>query len=281
MQNKISEPSTSSFCSLAGLPYIAGLGGFTEEISPYLYQASDPFAAGLPESGDKTPLFSSQEQLNFFASRLLSEYPSSAAPLLSSPGATPLYDPLIGFYFPQSYTPLLPAAPSSPLSNIMSDYVQYPSSPAPTPASNSEATPSPLLTPLPEPLKSTESKVIKDQPKKKAKKSLLFKRPRDQSPLLEDDDENDPLRPGEDMAARKRRQNTMAARRSRMRKVARMEELEKTVSELEKDKIQLQTRLAVLESEKEYTAKRDKENQDRIRALEAQLLDAYKNLPRS
>lgn len=81
-----------------------------------------------------------------------------------------------------------------------------------------------------------------------------------------------------DQIALKRMRNTDAARRSRLKKVARMEQLETQVSELESDRSQLTTRIAVLETQKHALLSQDLENQARIRALEAQLADVHKAL---
>jgi len=55
---------------------------------------------------------------------------------------------------------------------------------------------------------------------------------------------------GADELALKRAKNTDAARRSRMRKLQKMESLEQRVAELEAENAKLQTKVAVLESEK-------------------------------
>ncbi|KAJ9071962.1 hypothetical protein DSO57_1032069 [Entomophthora muscae] len=227
-------------------------------------------------------LASMQEQINNISLNLIASGLMVAGQ--TTPPAAPLFDPMMSLYFP-SAVPLLPSQylghPSSPLQdNLLSDFIQYPSSPAPTPASaQSTASPpsslstasvSPVLAPLPKPVSKPSPVKSKSQPSQSAKRTR-------EPTVFDEDFENDPIRPGEDMVARKRRQNTMAARRSRMRKVAKLEDLERTVSQLEKDKIQLETRLAVMESEKLNANQRAQENLDRIRTLEAQLLEAYKS----
>ncbi|KAI8327156.1 hypothetical protein BD560DRAFT_418620, partial [Blakeslea trispora] len=71
----------------------------------------------------------------------------------------------------------------------------------------------------------------------------------------------------EDEIALKRQKNTDAARRSRLKKLMKMESLEK-----------LDTRIAVLESEKSGLASKDHSLQERIRVLEAQLSEAHRAL---
>ncbi|OBZ90650.1 G-box-binding factor 1 [Choanephora cucurbitarum] len=82
----------------------------------------------------------------------------------------------------------------------------------------------------------------------------------------------------EDEIALKRQKNTDAARRSRLKKLMKMESLEKRVSELESDNNQLNTRIAVLESEKSGLTSKDQSLQERIRVLEAQLAEAHRAL---
>lgn len=82
----------------------------------------------------------------------------------------------------------------------------------------------------------------------------------------------------QDEIALKRQKNTDAARRSRLKKLVKMEHLEQRVSELEADNHQLNTRIAVLESEKSGLESKDVSLEDRIRVLEAQLAEAHKAL---
>ncbi|KAI8997649.1 hypothetical protein BDB01DRAFT_771825 [Pilobolus umbonatus] len=81
-----------------------------------------------------------------------------------------------------------------------------------------------------------------------------------------------------DEIAQKRQKNTDAARRSRLKKIIKMESLEKRVHELESVNATLNTRVAVLESEKGSLLVKDKGLEDRIRVLEAQLAEAHKAL---
>ncbi|KAI9312876.1 hypothetical protein BX666DRAFT_1982812 [Dichotomocladium elegans] len=76
----------------------------------------------------------------------------------------------------------------------------------------------------------------------------------------------------------KRQRNTDAARRSRLKKIKKMEALEARVGDLESENNQLNTRVAVLESEKQGLESKDKDLQDRIRKLEQQLREAHKAL---
>lgn len=268
-------------------PFFPDLGSF----NPYPFLVPSLSGQG-PEyfleqpalsSPSEQSLYTLQDQINQYNINFLTNS-MMVTGQVTPPIPAPQFDPLMSLYFP-NHTQILSGQysgyPSSPLEEaIVSDYIQYPSSPAPTPAtarasqtppSSSASTSSsisPSLPPLPKPV--TKSCPVKTKSSTSAKRTL-------ESTTFDDDYEDDPIRPGEDMAARKRRQNTMAARRSRMRKVAKMSELEQTVSTLEKDKIQLETRLAVMESEKEMANTRLRESLDRIRALEAQLLEAYKS----
>ncbi|CAG8533309.1 2363_t:CDS:2, partial [Acaulospora colombiana] len=74
--------------------------------------------------------------------------------------------------------------------------------------------------------------------------------------------EKDPEIHAEELAI-KRAKNTDAARRSRLRKVMKMESLEKQVSELKDDNNELQTRIAVLESEKKGLEEKNAEKDNR------------------
>ncbi|KAG9296408.1 hypothetical protein G9A89_015000 [Geosiphon pyriformis] len=76
----------------------------------------------------------------------------------------------------------------------------------------------------------------------------------------------------------KRAKNTDAARRSRQRKVVRMENLEKEVNQLKAANAGLQTRVAVLESEKQGLEEKNAEREVRIRQLELQLSEAHQRL---
>lgn len=82
----------------------------------------------------------------------------------------------------------------------------------------------------------------------------------------------------QDEIALKRQKNTDAARRSRLKKLVKMEHLEERVAELEADNHRLNTRIAVLESEKAGLESKDISMEDRIRVLEAQLAEAHKAL---
>lgn len=79
----------------------------------------------------------------------------------------------------------------------------------------------------------------------------------------------------------KRQKNTDAARRSRLKKLMKMEHLEKQVSELETDKQNLTTRIAVLESEKFGLESKSLAHENRIKILEAQLAEAHRALTKS
>jgi hypothetical protein len=85
----------------------------------------------------------------------------------------------------------------------------------------------------------------------------------------------------EDPAAKKRHQNTMAARRSRQRKVQKMEELEGQVNDLKKENIQLETKIAILETEKTNSRSKEIELQLRLKSLEDQLNQALSALSKS
>ncbi|KAG2201840.1 hypothetical protein INT47_004397 [Mucor saturninus] len=82
----------------------------------------------------------------------------------------------------------------------------------------------------------------------------------------------------QDEIALKRQKNTDAARRSRLKKLVKMEHLEERVADLEADNHRLNTRIAVLESEKAGLESKDISMEDRIRVLEAQLAEAHKAL---
>ncbi|KAI0228763.1 hypothetical protein L0F63_005317 [Massospora cicadina] len=207
-------------------------------------------ASGLMPSGQITPsatLFDPMDLYLSQASALPGQY-SLGSPASSLEGAT-----LSDLISPNRCT----QAP------VKTDLGRYPTSPAPTP-----------VTTAPSPFSSGSTASFSPLPKSKSQPSQRAKRSRESTTLCDD---FDPIHPEEDMATRKRRQNTMAARRSRMRKVAKMDELERTVNQLEKDKIQLETRLAVLESEKENANRRAQESLERIHTLEAQLYEAYKS----
>ncbi|RIB09613.1 hypothetical protein C2G38_1946531, partial [Gigaspora rosea] len=76
----------------------------------------------------------------------------------------------------------------------------------------------------------------------------------------------------------KRAKNTDAARRSRLRKVMKMESLEKQVNDLKVENSELQTRIAVLESEKKGLEEKNLDKDNRIRLLEQQLTEAHERL---
>ncbi|CAG8547974.1 8884_t:CDS:1 [Ambispora gerdemannii] len=76
----------------------------------------------------------------------------------------------------------------------------------------------------------------------------------------------------------KRAKNTDAARRSRQRKVEKMEGLERDVAELKHENSELQTRVAVLESEKKGLEEKNAEKDARVRQLEQQLSEAHQRL---
>ncbi|KAG9296438.1 hypothetical protein G9A89_015030 [Geosiphon pyriformis] len=82
----------------------------------------------------------------------------------------------------------------------------------------------------------------------------------------------------EDEIAIKRMKNTEAARRSRLRKAQKMESLEQEISELKTENSRLQTRVAVLESEKTSLREKSIEKDARVRQLEQQLSEAYERL---
>lgn len=79
----------------------------------------------------------------------------------------------------------------------------------------------------------------------------------------------------------KRQKNTDAARRSRLKKLVKMEHLEERVADLEADNHCLNTRIAVLESEKAGLESKDISMEDRIRVLETQLAEAHKALTKA
>ncbi|CAM0138993.1 unnamed protein product [Umbelopsis sp. WA50703] len=81
-----------------------------------------------------------------------------------------------------------------------------------------------------------------------------------------------------DEVALKRQKNTDAARRSRLKKLVKMECLEKNVGELEAENSKLNTRVAVLESEKNGLEAKERSLEERVRSLEAQLAEAHKAL---
>ncbi|CAG8537308.1 13312_t:CDS:1 [Ambispora leptoticha] len=81
-----------------------------------------------------------------------------------------------------------------------------------------------------------------------------------------------------DELALKRAKNTDAARRSRQRKVEKMEGLERDVAELKHENSELQTRVAVLESEKKGLEEKNAEKDARVRQLEQQLSEAHQRL---
>ncbi|KAI8875273.1 hypothetical protein K501DRAFT_289439 [Backusella circina FSU 941] len=91
---------------------------------------------------------------------------------------------------------------------------------------------------------------------------------------------HDPSKDNEELML-KRQKNTDAARRSRMKKLVKMESLEQRVSDLEAENNQLNTRIAVLESEKSNLESKDKSLEERIRTLEAQLTEAHRALTRA
>jgi len=84
-----------------------------------------------------------------------------------------------------------------------------------------------------------------------------------------------------DELALKRAKNTDAARRSRLRRVMKMESLEKQVNELKSENNDLQTRIAVLESEKKGLEDKNKEKESRVHLLELQLAEAHERLIKS
>ncbi|CAI2185763.1 20568_t:CDS:1 [Funneliformis geosporum] len=81
-----------------------------------------------------------------------------------------------------------------------------------------------------------------------------------------------------DDLAMKRAKNTDAARRSRLRKVMKMESLEKQVAEFKIENNELQTRIAVLESEKKGLEDKNAEKDARVKMLEQQLAEAHERL---
>lgn len=81
-----------------------------------------------------------------------------------------------------------------------------------------------------------------------------------------------------DDLAMKRAKNTDAARRSRLRKVIKMESLEKQVTEFKIENNELQTRVAVLESEKKGLEEKNAEKDARVKMLEQQLAEAHERL---
>ncbi|RIA86909.1 hypothetical protein C1645_807562 [Glomus cerebriforme] len=81
-----------------------------------------------------------------------------------------------------------------------------------------------------------------------------------------------------DELALKRAKNTDAARRSRLRKQMRMESLVKQVADLKTENNDLQTRIAVLESEKKGLEDKYTEKDTRVNMLEQQLAEAHERL---
>ncbi|KAK9768758.1 hypothetical protein K7432_000361 [Basidiobolus ranarum] len=76
----------------------------------------------------------------------------------------------------------------------------------------------------------------------------------------------------------KRKRNTDAARKSRQRKVDRISELDKRTSQLQTENNLLNTKVAILESEKKHQRQKELELQIRIQTLENQLSEAHRIL---
>ncbi|ORX98642.1 hypothetical protein K493DRAFT_313570 [Basidiobolus meristosporus CBS 931.73] len=81
-----------------------------------------------------------------------------------------------------------------------------------------------------------------------------------------------------DSAVMKRQKNTDAARRSRQRKVERISQLDKRTTELLAENTKLNTKVAILESEKKHQRQKELELQIRIQTLENQLAEAHRIL---
>jgi len=217
---------------------------------------------------DPSALLAAQVDLNYI--KYLSSFGSGSSAVPASDQSYPqLHNPCcVGMTQPSALTSSL-VATSPPLFMDNSG----PSSPAPTPATidsgsspkHSLASDAPGLSLFAESAQIASTSVSLESFSCAPKRSL---------PTEADSIDNISV---DDPAARKRRQNTIAARKSRLRKMVRMEELERTVASLEKDKITLETRLAVLESEKSGAVQRADDAAERIRTLEAQLLEAYKS----
>ncbi|KAJ3235467.1 hypothetical protein HDU78_005218 [Chytriomyces hyalinus] len=78
-----------------------------------------------------------------------------------------------------------------------------------------------------------------------------------------------------DPSARKRRRNTEAARRSRLKKMQKIETLDATVMILQRDRKDLEVKVAVLENEKLTLLARQKDLMDRVTTLEQHLHEAH------
>jgi len=124
------------------------------------------------------------------------------------------------------------------------------------------------------PLSSTKSSPAVIVPSKPSPTKPANVRSRKRS---ENEIEKDPETISEELAI-KRAKNTDAARRSRLRKVMKMESLEKQVNDLKVENSELQTRIAVLESEKKGLEEKNLDKDNRIRLLEQQLTEAHERL---
>ncbi|CAG8561378.1 5635_t:CDS:1 [Cetraspora pellucida] len=124
------------------------------------------------------------------------------------------------------------------------------------------------------PLSSTKSSPVVIVPSKSSPTKSTNGRSRKRS---ESEIDKDPEIISEELAI-KRAKNTDAARRSRLRKVMKMESLEKQVNELKTENSDLQTRIAVLESEKKGLEEKNIDKDNRIRLLEQQLAEAHERL---
>ncbi|CAG8647450.1 5124_t:CDS:1 [Dentiscutata erythropus] len=124
------------------------------------------------------------------------------------------------------------------------------------------------------PLSSTKSPPAVIVPSKPSQTKPASGRSRKRS---ENDVEKDPETVSEELAI-KRAKNTDAARRSRLRKVMKMDSLEKQVNVLKVENSELQTRIAVLESEKKGLEEKNIDKDNRIRLLEQQLTEAHERL---
>ncbi|KAJ3232199.1 hypothetical protein HDU81_003247 [Chytriomyces hyalinus] len=78
-----------------------------------------------------------------------------------------------------------------------------------------------------------------------------------------------------DPSERKRRRNTEAARRSRLKKMQKIETLDASVMILQRDRKDLEVKVAVLENEKLTLLARQKDLMDRVSTLEQHLHEAH------
>lgn len=248
--------------------------------APFELPATDLSGISYYDPYMLSPLLPPMDPNSMFASQVGLEYLKYFSSIMRTPPATsdppcPPFD-FNSYYMNLAHSQALCPSMIATSPPTVMEHSACPSSPAPTPI---------MLDSDMSPKLSLKSDSVSDYPLipiqgNTSPSSVALKSvPRATKHSLPEDnlDSIDNAPHDEDPAARKRRQNTIAARKSRLRKMVRMEELEGTVAELQKDKIQLETRLAVLESEKLGAQQRANDAAARIRLLEAQLLEAYKS----